>query len=678
MAAGAGRWYGREHRVARTLLILLIIIVLLFALAEWAGWRFLRTPAQNWLSRSTGLSVTIDRPFRLHLVPRPTVSAGGLEIAAPSGPRTGTGSDAGIAALGPWLLSARYGDLLRSPRKLRSLNLRGGTLRIEQGLFDLRQSSSGSAGRGSVPRLERLELSEPLVVTLRLDEPRIDAKIVLNTAHEGDRTILQADASGQWGERALDLVGRMPDPTHMLLAEGAQPFSVDGEIGAGTLRFEGALQRPLGSGRVGGRLHLSGRSLATTLDLPGIALPSTPPFEITTGLELRSPRVVLDGLQASIGNSRLAADLVFDRGAMPPSLTGSVDAERLLLADLGPAIGQRSGANRAAEERPGANHSGENHSGANHSGANRTAAREGRVLPDDSLDVPNLRKMQADLALRIASLDLGSSWLRDIRDLSTHVRLQNGALALESLAAQAAGGSVKGSSQLSASRFEEQPVWTLALEWRDVDLARWLTGAAAGKLGGLLDGRINVRGDGDSTAAILATLEGRFRARASAARISHTLVEMAGLDIAQAIGVSMESNDEIPVSCLLADLPIANGIARAEPVVVNTPDSVLYATGQMRLVDERLDLRVVASPKDWSLLSLRSPLEIGGSFANPQVNIDTGQLGTKVLGALALAAVNPIAGLLPLMDYASEDAKQGCAQALEAVREQAGRAEGGQ
>jgi len=63
------------------------------------------------------------------------------------------------------------------------------------------------------------------------------------------------------------------------------------------------------------------------------------------------------------------------------------------------------------------------------------------------------------------------------------------------------------------------------------------------------------------------------------------------------------------------------------------------------------------------LLSLRTPVDIGGTFADPAIGLHPDPLGWKVVAAAALGAVAPLAALIPLIDPA-QPADGGCQQAL--------------
>src|SRR5690606_6460412 len=78
-------------------------------------------------------------------------------------------------------------------------------------------------------------------------------------------------------------------------------------------------------------------------------------------------------------------------------------------------------------------------------------------------------------------------------------------------------------------------------------------------------------------------------------------------------------------------------------------------------------LTLTAKPKDFSPLTVRAPVHITGSFSDPDVAPDAKTLGVKAVAAAVLAAINPLAALIPLMDPA-DPATQQCADVLESGR----------
>ena len=111
-----------------------------------------------------------------------------------------------------------------------------------------------------------------------------------------------------------------------------------------------------------------------------------------------------------------------------------------------------------------------------------------------------------------------------------------------------------------------------------------------------------------------------------------------------------------------------NRLLAAVERVIDNKDSTVFINGKVNLKDESLALRAVTRPKDWSPLSLRTPITVGGSFASPSVGIEPKRLAGRVLGAIALgAAAGPAAAIIPLVEPGQgKDAADPCTQALPA------------
>ncbi len=73
------------------------------------------------------------------------------------------------------------------------------------------------------------------------------------------------------------------------------------------------------------------------------------------------------------------------------------------------------------------------------------------------------------------------------------------------------------------------------------------------------------------------------------------------------------------------------------------------SVGRM-LADETLDLTIVPHTKVSSLVALRSPVHVRGTFSQPRVTLDAGRIATRGVGALALGLLNPLLALIPLFE----------------------------
>jgi uncharacterized protein involved in outer membrane biogenesis len=272
--------------------------------------------------------------------------------------------------------------------------------------------------------------------------------------------------------------------------------------------------------------------------------------------------------------------------------------------------------------------------------------------------------MDADIAVNIDEFDLGSGRIEPLRPLSGHLLLQGGVLSLKGIHARTGQGSLAGDLALDGRG--SVAAWTADLQWDGVHLESWIRQSRPpGQppyVSGALNGRAVVAGRGLSAAGILSGLNGSLRADLRDGTVSHLAIEMAGLDLAHALGLVIGGDNQLSVRCGVADLQASAGVLRTKTVVLDTAASAISVEGSLSLLDETLDLRAVVSPKAFSPLTLRTPLRLRGSFAAPQLLYDPGLLAGKLASSVLLALLNPIAALVPLFD-AGDDAAAGKAAA---------------
>lgn len=469
---------------------------------------------------------------------------------------------------------------------------------------------------------------------------------------------LVASAQGTYGPAQLTAKLRTARVTPLLSSDDqaeAVPIVLELKSGKAALAFNGTVTDLFKLSRMSGVFRVSGPSLASVGDPLGVTLPSTGAF-VLAGRVTKAGGVwnVLTD-DATVGSSKLKAAMTYDTRPRVPLLSGSVTGPRLLLVDLAPTIGGEPG---AAPAPP--------------AGASSPVAA--RMLPDKEFDLPSLRAMNANVLMAFDRVELGSLFALPLQPLKTHLTLQDGKLRLDKLVARTAGGNLAG--QLSLDGTGKLALWDADLRWSGVKLEEWLKQPRAGGgppyVSGSLVGRALVKGQGRSTAQILGSLDGVVTTSLRDGRVSHLAIEAAGLDIAEALAVLIKGDDLLPVSCALADMQATKGVLRPRALVVDTGDSTLWADGNVSLKDETLDLRVVVTPKDFSPLTLRTPLFVKGPFKDPRISVEKGPLARKLGGAVLLALLNPLAALVPLLDSGGGDTgADTCAQLLQRARQAA-------
>ena len=627
-----------------------LLLAALVALGEWRGWPFLAPPIERWLSTTLDRSVRFapvgreaERDLRIRLFGGLTLSSRHLEIAAPAW------------SAQPFMLQAedarlrlRYADLWRlrhgEPLRIARLDAQRLDLRLERpdaarASWQFGASAPDDPAGARWPDFERLLVRDGHI---RYDDvPQqlaLDARATLSdgSAAPSGETVpagLHLLATGRY--RAADVRLQLDTDTVLPWIEGdrnAPPVAVriDARSGASRLRFDGSARDALRLEGLLGRFGVEGASLSQLGDLLGLTLPTTRQFRLDGRLnkEGRVWSVLVD--RADVGASRLTGELRYDGTSPRPLLAGRLGGALLQFADLGPAVGAP-----VAGVAP--------------------APKAGRLIPDREFDLPSLRAMDANVLVDIVQVDLGTAFGEPLKPLRTHLRLTDGVLVLDDLDARSAQGRLRGRIELDGR--PAQPLWHAQLRWGDVALERWIRQArAAGQppyVTGRLAGRADVRGQGRSTAQMLSTLDGQFLLRLRGGTVSHLAIEAAGIDLFESLGLLIKGDDALPVSCAVGQWVAQNGTVRPRVMVVDTRDSTVWIDGSVSLAQERLDLKATVAPKDFSPLTLRTPLNVRGSFADPQVSLQKGPLLRKLATTGLLAALAPVAAVIPLVDPGS-------------------------
>ena len=77
---------------------------------------------------------------------------------------------------------------------------------------------------------------------------------------------------------------------------------------------------------------------------------------------------------------------------------------------------------------------------------------------------------------------------------------------------------------------------------------------------------------------------------------------------------------------------------------------MVTGTGGVSLGAERLNLRLIAQPKDGSLLALRGPIRVEGPFAQPAVRPELGNAIARTGAAIGLGIIAGPAAILPFLE----------------------------
>jgi uncharacterized protein involved in outer membrane biogenesis len=95
-----------------------------------------------------------------------------------------------------------------------------------------------------------------------------------------------------------------------------------------------------------------------------------------------------------------------------------------------------------------------------------------------------------------------------------------------------------------------------------------------------------------------------------------------------------------------------DGDFKVQTLVLDTGKAVVTGSGGVNFADESLDLKLVSKPTGFSLVALRGPINIRGTFKNPEAGPDLKSAAARGAAAAALGlATGGLGALIPLVDF---------------------------
>ncbi len=251
-----------------------------------------------------------------------------------------------------------------------------------------------------------------------------------------------------------------------------------------------------------------------------------------------------------------------------------------------------------------------------------------RILPDATLRIDAISHFDADLHYRVARVRAESLPLSDI-DLT--LGLDHSLLTMRPFKANLAGGTLTANIALNA----RQPV---VLTNYDIRLSPTPTGRLLARFGaeasgttGTLSARAQMSGRGDSLRQSLASANGRIVFIMPQGTFWTRNIQLSELDIGTFIQKLFEKKlkEPVAINCGLIAFTVRNGIAAADPILIDTKKNVILGRGGFSFKSEAIDMAIRADGKTFSLFSGQSPVGVGGYFAAPNINPISGELLTR-------------------------------------------------
>ncbi len=447
---------------------------------------------------------------------------------------------------------------------------------------------------------------------------------------------LSFDAAGKYKDLAFEARGSGGPVLALRDEKTPYPLKVEASVGHTRVRADGTITSLLAFTALDMRLALQGDNLERLFPLLGIALPTTRAYTTEGHLTHSAKTWRYDKFSGRIGDSDIAGTLQVDTGGARPQLKAELVSKVLDFADLGPLIGSRPGSMQAAKQ-----------AAPTPTATVAATPAKARVLPDLPFKTDRWDSVDADVTLKAGTIRRAREL--PLENLTTHLGLRDSVLTLDPIDFGLAGGTLSGVVTLDGRK---HPIQAQArVRVRKVLLSRLFPTVDLNKNSiGQINGDFDLTGHGNSVRDMLASSNGKLGLVVAGGEISRLMMEKAGLHLWEILQLNLSGDQLIKLRCAVADFDVKQGNMHVEALVFDTAVTTINGSGDIDLGKETLDLTLKPKTKNTSPLALRSPIYVRGSFARPEVAVDTGRVVARALGAVALGIVNPLLALIPLID----------------------------
>jgi uncharacterized protein involved in outer membrane biogenesis len=627
------------------------LIVLAWTILFVTKGRFLRHTFERVVAGQTHREVKVEGDFQLYLDPfNVKFVAEKIHIANPEWAGKGNFFEARRidSRISTW-------SLITGKRRINWLSLENGQVDLQWDKAGKRNTWTFSEEKGEpldLPVIRRALLQGTMI---RYVDPRmqIEAGIRVHTVEAKDTqfaSTIRFDGNGTARGTRFTLNGALLTPNATVVG-GKNQLQLHAEGVRTQLNVSGTL--PGATEIEGADLHMDvrGQNLADIFLLAGIAVPDTRGYRLTSALTKLGDEWRFTGLKGRFGDSDLAGKMTVKMLRPRMLVTAQLATDTLDIVDAGPFIGYNP--NTLAAK------------GA--AGAVTQVSGTPRLLPDAKLRVDALRNFDAKVHWTVRDVRAPSF---PVSNIELGLDLDNMLLKLSPLNFSMARGTVSSDITINARK---QPVFTdydirLSPTPMGTLLAGW--GVEQSGTSGTIKARVQMTGAGDSVRESLANSNGRIAIIMPRGTFWTRNVQLAELDIGVFVQKMFEKKlkEPVQINCGLIGFTVRNGVAAADPILIDTQKNVMLGRGGFSFRNESIDLAFRADSKKFSLFSAQSPVGVNGYFAKPGIDVISPELVTRAGVGLGLGIfASPFAAIIAFVDVGDAKAAD-CGPVLEGAR----------
>lgn len=611
------------------------LIVLAWAVLFVTKGRFLKPGFESVASRMSGRDIRVAGDFQFYFdVIKARFVADGLTVSNPTWASRPNFFEAKQIAARIDTIAVIFGD-----RKADWLVLDGGKVHAE---WNRQKQNTWTFGD---PNAKGEPFQWPIIgratvtnTEVRYIDPQLflRADIKVGDIAGGDQRIegkVPFTGAGTLRDRPFTLYGSLLSP-NSTLGFGRTRFEMHARSGPTFMDVDGVL--PVATRIEGSDLNLKvrGPNIRTLFDFLGVAAPDTRAYWFTSKLTKAGDEWRFTRIKGRYGASDLHGRMTLTFPKDRLFLDAVLDSNMVDIIDVGPFIGYEpqalatQGAQAAVKQTGGTP----------------------RIFPDAPLRTDSIRNFDAHILYTVKDFRNPKF---PITNVNLTFNLDNSLITLSPLTFDIAGGKL--ASDISIDARVPAVITDYDIRLSTTPLGKLLAQFGVEQAGttGSVKARIRMKGTGNTLRDSLATSNGRIAIILPRGSFWTQYVQLAEFDIGLFVQKLIQDKLKKPIeiNCGLLGFTVRDGVAAADPILIDTDKNVMTAKGGFSFKDESLDMNFRADAKKFSLFSGQSPVGINGYFAAPKLDLISKQLITRAGAGVALGIVaSPVAALIAFVD----------------------------
>ena len=399
------------------------------------------------------------------------------------------------------------------------------------------------------------------------------------------------------------------------------------------------------------KLVAKGSDIANFQQFSGEPLPVKGPFEVAGHLSAPTlENFKISDIAILLGESKISGEIELNRKSTRPRVTAKFQSPKL---DLRPFINPADSDAKTETK------------------TKKSAGKRDKVFSTEPFSLQAFQLVDAAVSLRVDQI-LTHRIALDKFNLD--LNLKNGHLIVKPLTTDSGGGHLTGNLDLRTNK--NHITLATRITAQKIDLGDMLKKLGIARdLDGVLEVDINLKGQGNSVAALMAGLNGDVVVFLSEGQMPVKYLNLVGADLTTSllkiVNPFGKKIEKAQINCAVCDFNIKDGLAQSDVLMIDDPDKTLLSAGTINLKTEALDFGIQTQPKEGlgtketgkvsvSLSAITKPFKLGGTLANPSLGISA-ERAAKTIGS---ALIGP-GGLASLFVSTSSGKEDPCAAALE-------------